>query len=444
MKRNLEKDLINWKNQERRMPLILRGARQVGKTYLIENFGKNHFEKFISINLEVNPKFKSFFKSLYPSEIIKRIEIHFKQKVIIGKTLLFIDEIQECPKAITALRYFKEKMPELHVITAGSLLEFAFNAEDFSMPVGRVQFMYLRPLSFSEFLNASKNHLLKDHLKSVDLENPVYESAHNQALSLVREYFALGGMPAVLSEYFKSHDLLIIQNIQTSILSTFRNDFGKYAKRTPVQHLETIFSKGPTLIGKWLKYSTLDPNVTTPTLKKALSKLCKAGLFILIYSTSGIGLPLITHSNEKKFKFLFLDTGLVQRECDLDLELLLDEDLLLLNNGALAEQFVGQELLAYFCKDDINKLYSWHRDKKGSSAEIDFLTSFKSIITPIEVKAGKTGSLKSLLFFMKEKKAKIGVQICASPLSFKNNILTIPFYLIEELPRLIKSILAQN
>ena len=228
------------------------------------------------------------------------------------------------------------------------------------------------------------------------------------------------------------------QDIQTAILATYRKDFGKYAERTPHKYLEAIFSKAPGLIGKWLKYSTLDPETASKTLKNALRKLCEAGLIILVHATSAVGLPFITHKKEKKCKMLFLDIGLVKRACNLDLDLLFKEELILINNGALAEQFVGQELLAYLRKDEMNDLFSWVREEKNSSAEIDYLIAVGSKIVPIEVKAGAIGSLKSLKIFLKEKKIPLGLRISEAMCALRGSILSIPFYLIEEIPRLVE------
>ncbi len=440
MKRDIEADLLAWKQQARRMPLLLRGARQVGKTFAVEKFGRDHFETCIILNFEQYPHYKNCFNSLDPFKIIDTIALLTGQSIKIGKTLLFIDEIQECPQAIMALRYFKEQMPELHIIGAGSLLEFILNEAEFRMPVGRIQFMYLRPLSFGEFLETVGHLELRNHLSGIHLNDKIDEVIHLKLLSLLKDYVSLGGMPAVVAEYLQSKSLFQCQDIQTAILATFRNDFGKYAGRTPHTHLQTIFAKAPGLIGKWLKYSTLDPKAPIRTLKNALHKLCDAGLISLVYATSGAGLPLISHMNEKKCKFLFLDIGLVKRACNLGLELLLKEDLLLINNGALAEQYVGQEILSYMGKNDVNTLYAWFREEKSSSAEIDYLVALDSWIVPIEVKAGAIGSLRSLKIFMEEKKIPAGVRISELPFSFNQSVLSIPFYLIEQFPRLVKEI----
>jgi predicted AAA+ superfamily ATPase len=190
------------------MPLLLRGARQVGKSYIIEKFGKEEFESYVMLNFEQHPEYQQCFESLDPIKIINAIELITDRTIQAGKTLLFLDEIQECPKAIMALRYFKEQMPELHVIGAGSLLEFALNDEEFRMPVGRVEFMYLRPLSFGEYLLAKGHTKMKDYLKALHIGDVIEEAVHNRLLSLVREYLSLGGMPAVIAEYLASKKLL--------------------------------------------------------------------------------------------------------------------------------------------------------------------------------------------------------------------------------------------
>lgn len=440
MKRDIEEHLLSWKSRKNHLPLLIRGARQVGKTFVIERFGKENFEHCVSINFEKNPEFSSCFNTLEPTQIIASIELLKNTQIKPGKTLLFLDEIQECPQAILALRYFKEELPDLHVIGAGSLLEFTLNDPNFRMPVGRVQFLYLRPLSFGEFLNATGHDQLRSYFRSVKLGNTILGAVHEKALSLVKEYFALGGMPAVIAEYIESKSLLQCQELQNALLATFRRDFGKYAQRMPHAHLQMIFAKAPGLVGKWLKYSSIDPDTSTVTLRNALNKLCDAGLLTLIYATSGSGLPLISHLNEKKCKFLFLDVGLAKRACNLDLELQFKDRPFLINQGALAEQFVGQELLATLNHQDGNTLFTWMREEKSSSAEIDFLTVIEGQMTPIEVKAGAIGSLRSLKIFLEEKKVPFGIRISELPLSFNNQVLSIPFYLIEQLPRLTKSL----
>ena len=421
------------------MPLLLRGARQVGKTYIVEKFGQKAFSTCLTLNFEQRPEWKECFTSLDPVKIKNALELVSGQTLNPQTALLFLDEIQECPEAIMALRYFKEQMPELAVIGAGSLLEFALNDPNFRMPVGRVQFLYLRPLSFGEFLDAMGHAKLRNYLQLVQIEETIEAVVHKKLLTLIREYFALGGMPAVINEYLQSKSLRACQEIQTNILTAFRLDFGKYAARTPHEHLQNIFAKAPGLIGQWLKYTTIDAETAPRTLKNAIKKLSNAGLISLVYATSAAGLPFATHMNEKKCKFLFLDIGLAQRACHLSLELLFNEDLSLINDGALAEQFVGQELLAHLAKEEPNELFTWTREEKNSSAEVDFLVAVDAQIIPIEVKSGAIGTLRSLKLLLSERKMALGIRISEAPLHLHNSILSIPFYLIEQLPRFVKA-----
>lgn len=441
MFREIEKNLLKWKNSADRKPLLLRGARQVGKTFIIEKFGGMHFANLITINLE-KPLYHSCFNSLEPSQIVSELELLSGVKIKPGETLLFLDEIQECPQAIMALRYFKEQMPELHVIGAGSLLEFTLNDDNFKMPVGRIEFLYLQALSFTEFLNAMDLNLLKEELKTISLDNSPSEAIHQHYLKLIRDYTILGGMPGIIKKFLLTQSFLDAQHAQSDLLYSYQRDFGKYAKKTIHHNLELVFEKAPGLIAQWFKYKNVNPNIPPKDIKIALIQLFHAGLLYPVYATSASGLPFVTTQNEKKFKLLFLDVGLVKRACQLDAELLLNKDVLFLNDGALAEQLVGQELMAYQDKHERPELYFWTREQKNSSAEIDYLIVIDGKIIPIEVKSGATGRLKSLKLFMEEKRSILGVRISENPLSFSDNILSVPFYLISELPRLIRSLIA--
>src|ERR1700722_40752 len=276
MKRDIEKELLAWKISPIKAPLLLRGARQVGKSWVVEKFGREQFENLIVLNFEQRPEVSVCFETLLPEKILSAIELFTSASIRPGKTLLFLDEIQECPQAIMSLRYFKEQMPDLHVIGAGSLLEFVLNEENFPMPVGRVQFLYLRPLSFCEFLSALGRENLREHLKTVTLKNP--PQIHEELLKLVREYVALGGMPAVIAAYLQTKSLYDTQNVQSDILSTYRRDFGKYAKKTKHKYLSLLFEKAPGFVGAWFKYSKVDQEVNIRDIKIALQQLCQAGL----------------------------------------------------------------------------------------------------------------------------------------------------------------------
>ncbi|EKD73644.1 MAG: hypothetical protein ACD_45C00236G0005 [uncultured bacterium] len=438
MNRDIEEDLVYWKNQENPMPLLLRGARQVGKTYIVEKFGREHFEQVVTINFELQPEMIRCFESLEPSDILNTIFLLTHKKIEPQKTLLFLDEIQDCPNAIRALRYFKEKLPRQHVIGAGSLLEFIINDADFRMPVGRVQSLYLKPLSFKEYLVGSGNKPLRDWIEGIDLNTAIDQVVHEHLLKLVREYMALGGMPAVLQSYFAHHDVGECMNIQTALLNTYRQDFGKYAKKIDHRYLQRLFEKIPGLVGGNFKYSKVDPDMRSRDIKDALYMLQNAGLIYPIYSTSASGVPLASLVNEKKIKILFLDTGLMTRAGKLETELLFNQDILLVNRGMLAEQFVGQELLAYVSHFEEASLYFWAREQRSSMAEVDFVVTVDAKIIPVEVKAGSTGRLKSIKLFMGEKKSPLGVRISQQSLSYVDNILSLPLYMVGEISRICR------
>ncbi|HYF98379.1 MAG TPA: AAA family ATPase, partial [Coxiellaceae bacterium] len=272
MQRILFNSLINWKENPDHLPLILRGARQVGKTYLIEAFGKSSFKNLLTINFERDPQYKECFAELNPQKILMQLELLSGQKITSGESLVFFDEIQECPSAIQSLRYFKEEYPQLHVIGAGSLLEFTLHQAKFSMPVGRVQFLYLKPLSFKEFLWAQAKENLSEYLEQLNLNDDIPSAIHEELLTQIRLYLVLGGMPAVLNSYLANQSIQEARNIQTALLQSYRSDFGKYSKHHELAYLETVFTKLPALVSQQIKYKKLDPDALSRNLKAAIEK----------------------------------------------------------------------------------------------------------------------------------------------------------------------------
>lgn len=439
MKRTFERALEQWKDSLHRLPLLVRGARQVGKTHSVEAFGKLHFEQVCTLNFEQRPELKRCFDTLLPADILRNAEILLNTQIKPGKTLFFLDEIQECPQAILALRYFKEQLPELHVIGAGSLLEFALHSENMRMPVGRVEFMYLMPLSFKEYLRAKGANAALDAIETAGFDRPFSSAIHIHLLKLTQEYAVLGGMPTVINAFIQTQNWHACQNLQTTLLTGYRFDFGKYAKHTKHKYLERCFEYALKAVGQVVKYSHIDPETKSRELKEAIQQLTMAGLLQPIVATAASGLPLNANLNEKKFKLLFLDIGLMQRMTSLAAEILLQPDLLLVGRGGLAEQWAGQELLANNLPTESPALYFWHREQAGSQAEVDFVIQVDEAIVPIEVKAGTTGTLRSLHRFLHEKKTTVGVRISQKPLHREGNILHIPLYLVSELKRLVRS-----
>lgn len=438
MERDLERDLFNWKERKDRLPLLLRGARQVGKSYIVEEFGKKAFRNIVIVNFEFRPELKQCFTTFDPVEIINKLQLLMAEAIEAEKTLLFLDEIQECPNAIMALRYFKEKYARLAVIGAGSLMEFALNNPNFRMPVGRVQFIYLEPLSFGEFLTASGNEQLRHYLGEIRL-NSVFDGAvHKKLMDLLRIYLIVGGMPAVVKEYLESRNFLSCQRIQNSLLQTYRSDFGKYAKSSEHKYLQKVLDEAPRLVGDRIKYANIDADSKSRDIKQAFNLLKLSGIIYPVYATAASGLPLEAQVNEMKFKLNFLDVGLMQNACGLQAELTLTNDFIQINSGAVTEQFIGQELRAHSDSYLKRGLFFWARDKKNSSAEVDYVMAIDSLILPIEVKAGKTGRLKSLKLFIGEKKSLFGVRFSQEKLSWHDKVLTLPLYMAEQMRRLAR------
>ncbi len=442
MIRKTDKLLLHWKGKATRRPLLVRGARQVGKSYSISSFGKKHYENIVEVNFEEKPEYIDCFDNYDVKEIVKKISILSNSAIIPGKTLLFLDEIQDCPRAIAALRYFHEKLPELHVIGAGSLMEFALNSEGFRMPVGRVESLFMRPLTFEEFLEVSGNHKFKEWIEELELGDAMPDAFKNKLETLLKTYLVLGGMPEVLKAYLKGVDMEELKNLQSGLVQTYKADFAKYASTSKHKYLSEVFSSAPGMVGSRYKYSNVNPHYQSRDLKNALSLLADARCLSIIRHSGGNGIPLEAEANNKKIKILYLDVGLMQRALGLDANIMMKEDVLAVNSGSVAEQFTGQELLAAGESYEENKLFFWARDKKGSNAEVDYLISMGNKVLPVEVKAGKTGTLKSMRLFLNERpESGPGIRFSMHEFSFHQGILSIPLYLAGQYKRLVESVI---
>jgi len=389
MKRVLETKLLDWKNAARRKPLILRGARQVGKTWLVENVLAKEFDHIAKIDLEKRRDLHSHFeKDLDPRKILGYLEL-ITGHITAGKSLLFLDEIQACPRAIMALRYFHEEMPDLHVVAAGSMLEFAFG--DISVPVGRVQYLHLHPMTFHEYLLAIRGQPMAAH--SLTSPSAVDETVQLSILDELRNYFFVGGMPECVKSWRDSGSMLETFNVQSELLESYRDDFSKYHPRVDNTCLDAVLSNAARSVGEQLKYTRLNDGHSGPTNRRAFDLLVKAKVLNKIPSCDPTGLPLGATANPKRFKASLLDIGLMQRLCQMPVEVELQQkDLLAMYRGKLAEQFVAQELLAHHGPE----LYYWSREARTSNAEVDYLVVCGGTIYPVEVKSGAGGSLKSL------------------------------------------------
>lgn len=390
MKRLVIEMLAKWKTSATRKPLLIRGARQVGKTYSVMEFAKTHFSGNVhSVNFEKNPEYHSIFEhNLDSSRILAELELALNNRITPGNDLLFFDEIQECPRAIMALRYFYEEYPELHLIAAGSLLEFAL--QDISFPVGRLQMLVMHPMTFEEFLIAIGKELLAEKIKQPN--NQLSDSVIKMVNNEMYKYFVIGGMPECVSAFVNTGSFVETINIQTDLMASLRQDFSKYAGHSDKRCLNSVLTSVARNTGEQIKYSHLAENYTNPTIKKAFELLETARLFTKVRAASPTGIPLGASVSEKKFKTVFLDIGLVSNLSGFYSDKTIQKKkLAAAYNGKLAEQFVGQEL-----RSSSENLYYWSRDARGSSAETDYLIERQGEVIPIEVKSGKSGRLRSL------------------------------------------------
>ena len=390
MYRLAQEQIEKWTSAPRRKPLIVRGARQVGKTWLVEHVAAARFETMLKVDLEKRRDLHVHFgDNLDPKIIMRNLEVDGGKRIVPGKTLLFLDEIQACPRAIMALRYFYEQMPDLHVIAAGSLLEFALG--EISVPVGRVQYLHLYPMTFREYLRGIGNDVATEaaarHPSEVD------EGVQRHLLKDLRTYFFVGGMPESVQVYRDTQSLVESFKVQAEIVGSYREDFAKYTPRVDRTCLDTVLLSVARQVGDQIKYTRLDDSHTGPTNRRAFELLCKAMVIYKIASCDPSGLPLGASANEKRFKAALLDIGLLQNLCQVPVDLEWREgDLLAMYRGKLAEQFVAQELIA----NHSSELFYWAREARGSSAEVDYLTVRDGKIVPVEVKSGAGGSLRSL------------------------------------------------
>ncbi len=391
MERVISEKLEKWLESPGRKPLLIRGARQVGKTWAISDFGKKHFPGRVhSFNFEKNPGLNQIFEvNLDPTRILNELELTNKQRIIPGKDLVFFDEIQDCPKAIMALRYFYEEKPDLHILAAGSLIEFAL--KEISFPVGRIQTLIMQPMSFHEFLMATGNNLLAEKIKLPHDNLP--DSVVQMINMELNNYFIVGGMPESVQTYLNTKSFMEAIEVQNDLITTFRQDFSKYAGHSDKRCLNHVLTGISGRVGKQIKYSHLSEEYSQPTIKKAFDLLETARLFSMVPAASPSGIPLKLSASDKKFKVLFLDIGLLSAMNGFFNNKTIDKLKMSVEfRGMMAEQFVGQELRCAFGDD----LFYWGREARGSNAEIDFLTENNGNVCPIEVKSGSTGRLTSL------------------------------------------------
>jgi len=434
--RLIDSHLLNWKKDDHRKPLLLRGARQVGKSSAVKQLAKQ-FDNFIEINFEENPKFKRIFDGdLSPGTLIETISIVTEKSIEIGSTLIFLDEIQACPNAISSLRFFYEKMPELHIIAAGSLLEFAFMTLP-SFGVGRIRSIFVYPFSFDEFLMALNLKSLLDVKNKADVQHPLSKVIHEKLVNLLKTFMLLGGMPEAVATYAVNRKLSSSQNVLDDLYNTLKADFVKYKSSVPVTRLNEIFESVVNQSGKKFIYTKASISANLGQIKEALELLIMAGLVIPVTHTNANGLPLGAEVDPRKRKMLLLDTGIFQRILGLDVsDFILDNENNLVNKGTLAELFWGLEYLKYSPPFTAPSLYYWHREQANANAEVDYVIQKGQDILPIEIKSSTKGGMQSLRQFLRDKNKPTGYRFSLENFSIYQDIHSYPLYAISNFLKL--------
>ena len=434
MKRSIWYDLLAWKTSPDRKPLLLQGARQSGKTWLMQEFGKNEYKNFVYVNFENTPNMRAHFEhDLKPERLIAMLSAEYNEEILPEKTLLIFDEIQECNRALNSLKYFEETAPQYHIIAAGSFLGVAMHP-GFTFPVGKVDRLTLYPLSFYEFLDAVDEGRMLEAAKSLD--NNLIQGLAPKFIELLRLYFYTGGMPRPVSAYIQRNDLNEVRRIQTEILADYRSDFTKHITPPNIPKVGMIWDSIPVHLGREKKkviYKEIKKGGRASEFENAMQWLTDTGL---VYKTSRVTLPripLVAHAEKDNFKLYMLDIGLLSAKTEIKLKHFLNPDTSILGNyhGALTEQFVIQELKASGFSP-----YYWGRDK--GEAELDFLLQCHGEIIPIEVKSGIRKRSKSLDVYRELYNPALSVRATLNNLGKTDkgtgaSLYSIPLYLIASL-----------
>lgn len=445
--RNILNQLNIWRNKPDRKPLIIRGARQTGKTVAVNMFAEK-FSNFIGLNLERDSDKLLFEKSESIDQLLKAIELAKGKSVLEADTLLFIDEIQNSETAIKFLRFFYEDTPNLVVIAAGSLLEAVMSKEGFSFPVGRVEFLYMRPVTFDEYARASGKEKLLEELAGITIKSKSFPVAHKLAAELFAQYAAVGGMPAVVSDFLANGSFKSVGDIKEDLITTLKDDVTKYSRLAETKYLRHVIEYAPHSVARRITYEKFgNSDYHTREIKRAFDLLEYAMIVQRIYGSSSVVLPIEPNFRAAP-KIVYLDSGLVAHKLGLSEEALFVGELSQLFRGSIAEQVVGQSFLS-MDPHRRNAPCFWYRNAPGSTAEVDFLFQFKGLVIPVEVKSGSSGRMRSLGQFFSASTTDIAIRFYSGELSLdpveiggkKIKLLSIPFYLQWRLPELIDSVL---
>lgn len=434
--RKADKSIESWFYRKGHKPLLLRGARQVGKTTLVENFSKRHKIDLVKFNFEEAPELKKIFKKdLNVKRIVADLNV-VSGKKINSSNLLYFDEIQECPEAVQSLRYFYENSPEINLVASGSLLDFQI--EKIGLPVGRIELLYLYPFSFYEFLEVTNHGHLLEIINNYELGSEISEIAHKRILELLNLYMVIGGMPEVVKKYVESFDLELVQRVQTQLINIYREDFNKYSRKSQISDVEDVFITVPRFLSQKFKYRFVNADKKSLVISNAINLLVKAGIIRKAVHSNGNGVPLGAETKANLFKLFLLDVGLANRVLNLNLkDFIANERLGLANKGGLAEQFVAGELVLSASPSSPYELYFWDRQKPGSVAEVDFLIQTGQKVLPLEVKSGLSRSSKSLQVFLNEKESSpMAVELSIDLPYKKPKVMFLPLYMSGRLEEL--------
>ncbi|VAW75546.1 Predicted ATPase (AAA+ superfamily) [hydrothermal vent metagenome] len=456
MRRKQLHDLHQWYSKRARKPLVIRGARQVGKSTLVKLFAEDHNIPLVDINLDRHVELQPFFAGKDPVKLLNALEALPNVNSVAQDAILFFDEIQAIPDAIPMLRYFFEDMRDTPVLAAGSLLEFVLSDHNFSMPVGRVQYLPMGPMTFMEFLEALGESKLINEILGYEIGKDINTIAHGRLLERLRDYFFVGGMPEAVDVFVKTGRLKEVSEVHNSIIETYREDFPKYCGSRNLPRMLNVFNFAARNVGVKVKYSNISRRDQSKTIKKDLDLLCMARVISKVKHSHCSGLPLQADMDEKIYKILFMDIGLMNAICGLGWNTISQFDnMSLINKGAIAEQFIGQHLLDLLSNSPNREINYWLREGKSSNAEVDYVISLGGKIIPIEVKSGSSGSLKSLHQFVGEKNVSCAIRFDAGLpstqfvrtrikknlklIDIRYKLVSLPLYLTERLPDLVGS-----
>lgn len=451
MNRTATADLDAWWKRPRRKPLIVRGARQVGKSFLVRDFAASRNLALAELNFERDPLAARAFESGDVEQTARAIEALTGRRLRDETSLLFLDEIQAAPDVLARLRWFSEDRPRLAVIAAGSLLDFALAEHSFSMPVGRISYLHLEPMSFVEFLAGVGDGELAELVATGDPSRDFGEAVHGRLLERFREYVLVGGMPEAVEAYRVARSLLESTRIHHELLATFRDDFAKYAALVHRSRLAKVLDAVPRLLGRKFVYKAVDREERSAALRRAVDMLCMARVCHRVVATQATGVPLGAEVDDRRFKMLMLDVGLVSASLGLSLtDLVPPNGIMLVNEGGIAEQIVGQALRQSSPSFVDPSLHYWSRDTQGSEAEVDYVVQHGKTVVPVEVKAGATGTLRSLHVLMASRRWKRAVRFNADLPSTTSvsaqtrtgasavyQLVSLPLYMASQLGRIL-------